>query len=141
MRGSPRAAAVALKLGQAGRRPVPPLVANVALRGLRQLRGVTDRVGSSSHTAWPAGVTVTPNRVHRAGGRTGSTLTRPWGPDDSLAYETRAPFGTAGELMRALVDPLAADLGLRRGDGSWCSSTAWEPRTNEADLKRQRRRY
>ncbi len=34
-----------------------------------------------------------------------------------LAYETRAPFGTAGELMRALVDPLAADLGLRRGDG------------------------
>ena len=30
---------------------------------------------------------------------------------------TRAPFGTAHELMRRLVDPLVADLGLRRGDG------------------------
>ncbi|HWR48758.1 MAG TPA: dihydroxyacetone kinase subunit DhaK [Pseudonocardiaceae bacterium] len=30
---------------------------------------------------------------------------------------TRAPFGTARELMRQLVDPLVADLKLRRGDG------------------------
>lgn len=30
---------------------------------------------------------------------------------------TRAPFRTAGELMRQLVDPLVADLQLRRGDG------------------------
>lgn len=30
---------------------------------------------------------------------------------------TRAPFRTAGELMRQLVDPLVVDLDLRRGDG------------------------
>jgi dihydroxyacetone kinase-like protein len=30
---------------------------------------------------------------------------------------TRARFGTAGELMRQLVDPLVAELELRRGDG------------------------
>jgi phosphoenolpyruvate---glycerone phosphotransferase subunit DhaK len=29
---------------------------------------------------------------------------------------TRAPFRTAGELMRQLVDPLVANLGLRRGE-------------------------
>jgi phosphoenolpyruvate---glycerone phosphotransferase subunit DhaK len=42
---------------------------------------------------------------------------------------SRAPFGTAGELVRRLVDPLVADLELRRGDGVLVFVTAWEPRT------------